>query len=899
MLRIEEIELDNFKGQRGTHRLGRLNLVTGENGAGKSAITLAAMFAATGNTPDGKKLDTVLEYAGPRGCGVRMKFEGGGGFKRSLHVDNRDAKLSQTIDLAGRRDQLGLKAAEAAVEAMIGRLPEMWNVNEFLALSAEAKRRYLLRLFAASSTDGLADPNALLARIVVEYLRRCPDGGESVADSLTAGLAQATVADQLNNALACARETLADEAEFKALATIIETLRLSIDGDIAQAVSAMVEVATSATNNAKVDHDAARKALEEISAHKATLTVVATQAATLREEDARLAAELAEVIQAIGNAEGRANAEATIRSRIDVAQKAAAAKRNQLRELTEFPPTGTKANADALVARAAKIDRGARVRELEAEADRLKGTLTLAAENPASPEALEAEADKLEASLPQIDDGPRQAAQTKAEQCISDAAKWSRKQTEANGAAVAARTNRDALLQQVKRAKESPWAEAQGLLKTAIAHLGESNDTEFLEPLRVFIVKQVGADDVAALEQKVVEATDLIASKERERDDARLEHKRCLDGQLQAEQEARQLRDAQSAARSDRQAQLQRIGDLRIKAESARRQAGNVVNARAEAEGRIREIERQVATLATEGVEFIDGGQRADTAAGNLRKEAEQIHAKLIEHADAVEETTNNIQAADDIAERAKAELDSLAPAGDLDGLRAKRSAIESTRSELASQIKARADFEAAERCYSDTEAKVRAKCTEWEVCKLTLKAVQVVRDTMMTRLSRPVTDRMNRFLGYCCVRGETAYCDIESSIGREVCEFGLVRGDRKISIRAMSGGERTIFAAALQYALITLSAPPLQLLLIEADQCDGGNLLRLTTACEAVADELSNIIVTTHGASGIAAMSGWTVIPCGNSEAEAIAEAVRDDVEPLAPASAPNLRLVSETAGA
>ena len=360
---------------------------------------------------------------------------------------------------------------------------------------------------------------------------------------------------------------------------------------------------------------------------------------------------------------------------------------------------------------------------------------------------------------------------------------------------------------------------------------------------------------------------------------------RSIHGRFSSDKEARTLRDIAADLESERRATVNRVNDLRDRAAKLRESAGSAQDARASTHARLAEIDAAIAALQADGVDEPQDGDSVEYKTAKSRRIAECIRINIQSHATKIDNLMLLITAADQAAATAKTELAALAPAGDLESLRARRAIIAASRSQLAADIKARADFEGMERAFATTADKAKAKLIAWEVAKAVTKAVATIRDDMMARLSRPVTDRMNRFLGYCAPAGAVAYCDIESSIGREVCDFGWVRNGRKVTIRAMSGGERTMFAAALQYALVTLTYPPLKLLLIEGDQCDMNNLLRLTTACEAVSGELSNVLLTCH-AGDILTMHGWNVLRIG--------------VEPPACITdphnvGPNLRIVKE----
>lgn len=868
---VEEIQLEGFKNQTTTTGLAKLNLIVGDNGSGKSAIPLALMFAATGATPDGRKIDTVYEYADTDGCAVGLKLSDGFGFTRKVIANHRDAKLSQIIDITGRRDALSVSAAEAAIEAKLGCLPSMWNASEFLGLSPKAKRNELLRMFAGTSTDLPVDPEAVMARLVAEFVRLHPRGGDGAADNIIAALTNMPVADQLNLTLAKASDIVRDERESTMLADRVRLLRAGIKGDIAEAVAAMVEATKKVANETEADHRSVRQALSELSARKASLTAVAEDCRVLRDRDAAYEGDEREVIRLIGNAEGRAKAETAIRERIATLEKRIADGRNSLRAAQEAK-VSTPGEIAERVSEWERLGCAIDIAKLRAESYQLSGALSLAAENPNDPDALEAEAVALEAKLPTVDDGPRQRAAAEVERLTGEEAAAGRRVNATIQAATQAKADRDAAAKRLDDAKLSPWHEAGRLLGAGFYEIDKlpNVDTESFDcikaafkPLRDYITEKAGSENITGLETRLQQLNEHLVACDEETAKARKEHQRLTNERLAAENTARIERDKASAAQAERTQALQFIAGIRDRATTARNAGGEADKRRTEARERLTQIEVEIADLkakhaAIPVIADIKAGEAQWTALGDTINDERFAVTQRDRNIAAVTET---IEADTTSLAQTKAELETLAPAGDMEALTAKRNSISTARAELKRQIDARTEFEAAERTYAETETRAKAKGLEHEVCKTLHAAVGKLRDAMMQQLAKPVTDRMNRFLAYCAPDGAEAYCDIESAIGRETCELGWVRNGRKVTIRAMSGGERTIFTAALQFALVTLADPPYKLLWIEADQCDTGCLIRLTDACEAVADSLSQVVVTTHTTRPTSGYSAWNII--------------------------------------
>ena len=84
---------------------------------------------------------------------------------------------------------------------------------------------------------------------------------------------------------------------------------------------------------------------------------------------------------------------------------------------------------------------------------------------------------------------------------------------------------------------------------------------------------------------------------------------------------------------------------------------------------------------------------------------------------------------------------------------------------------------------------------------------------------------------------------------GRGACDFGWRRPTgEEVPIETLSGGESAIFGAALASAIVSMRAPSIRCLLIEAAECGPGEpIAALLRGIEAVADGLDLVIVATN----------------------------------------------------
>jgi hypothetical protein len=202
----------------------------------------------------------------------------------------------------------------------------------------------------------------------------------------------------------------------------------------------------------------------------------------------------------------------------------------------------------------------------------------------------------------------------------------------------------------------------------------------------------------------------------------------------------------------------------------------------------------------------------------------------------------------------------------DLAALRGRRVNIETAIAEVKAKIEKKTRFDLLKQEFDAANLKAENQRIYHDCCKALVKALKVIRETIMRERVEPVVSRMDRFLE-AAMPGTRAFCDLINDLDRDDFALGWKRGDLKVTLPALSGGERAIFQAALLYALVTLANPPLRLLLIEAAEVDGENLLSLIKGCESVADELSNIFIATYYPGIPQAIPNWTVIKASRKE--------------------------------
>jgi hypothetical protein len=142
------------------------------------------------------------------------------------------------------------------------------------------------------------------------------------------------------------------------------------------------------------------------------------------------------------------------------------------------------------------------------------------------------------------------------------------------------------------------------------------------------------------------------------------------------------------------------------------------------------------------------------------------------------------------------------------------------------------------------------------DVAKAIEYALQRIREEELERRGGGLIAQIDTFLAGAGV-GNRPYLEASKS----VCDIGWIRADgRRVAIQAMSGGEYSLFCAALTCAVLKQRGGELRVLLVEAGECDIEMLARLQAGIRAVGDSITSALVMTHHTM-IAEVEDWAVI--------------------------------------
>jgi hypothetical protein len=171
MDRIARISLAGYKGLTRDYTLDGPTILSGANGAGKSAALEALRYALRGRVPGGLALDAVAGYFPPRGGTVRVTDSAGRWIERGIKVDHGKKKVSEVLTTSSTKpdaDEPDISAWQVSEVVL--------DVAEFVALSAAKRREFILRLCGGGEV-----PADLIASLEAEYAREIGGPGATAA----------------------------------------------------------------------------------------------------------------------------------------------------------------------------------------------------------------------------------------------------------------------------------------------------------------------------------------------------------------------------------------------------------------------------------------------------------------------------------------------------------------------------------------------------------------------------------------------------------------------------------------------------------------------------------------------------------------------------------------------
>ena len=766
-MRIETIDLQNWKGITGEYEIGKRHLFVGPNGSGKSAMIQAIQFAVLGSTDIGNRTEDSAMLVGPTGGGVGLRLDDGMAWRRGINRHPNTGKNESLLEIAGYEGAT-LADAKARLTQSVGNFAPMFALSSFLDLSDDKRRSFVLQLCAESSHAD-ADQHDLLLRITMAYF------AETLGDKVVAEYCDAkhscSPAALTAEQRAATVEHFAEKRMKKQNADTLHACvgllsrEVHLQDDIATAVRGVIEKCRSWANASKKQHNDSIAALRRMEGDMAALETPAGNQEEVKGQLDATNQELTDNNGRIERVQGRRDAQSGL---VETRERAEQARRSSEAELAE----ATKPDDDPQP----------------------------------NPDELEAQADDMEAAIPKYDRDEGSRARAAAAEAAYNAAREKRHSLEAGAGRLTSRVTLTVSDHErvVLAAMNDPWAKARKLWITVDE--GWSDCPEEFTDLGTLIDAHCGLQDAVKSLQAKKEALAALELR-----------KAALTTQCIIEKADK---EAYEAAKADYETEQTAWAEHHKHGTETHERANGLRLRASEIRGAAKAKRARTA--------------RIRTAIACNRTEIATIQQQL-----------------DNDQSDADAEMASLTT---------RQSVLEVQHYEQGTLYTALNCAKILHEQLTRLRDRTAQQQIEHDIWKGLGKAARTVREILMVDLVKPLLDRMNRFLAT-AAPGHQAYADLENPAGRAVFDLGWISDSvDRVGIKALSGGERATFGAALAYALVSVAQVPMRLLLLEAAEIDDDHLLPLLDAIAEVSDEIDNVIVATCHVGPIDDIAGWTV---------------------------------------
>lgn len=296
----------------------------------------------------------------------------------------------------------------------------------------------------------------------------------------------------------------------------------------------------------------------------------------------------------------------------------------------------------------------------------------------------------------------------------------------------------------------------------------------------------------------------------------------------------------------------ERLAGLKAADEAARAAEAKAGALLTEARDLLRKAEQEVAAADRVEMGRIEQASKARATALAERQRLLDLAAQGIRKAEEIERAADKATADRERAEATLAALAESVEAIDEEALAVRSGTLAGEIETIDRQIDALGRLDALDRELGQIMDRITAAQAESDALKAVEWALQRLRERDIATRTGPMVERIGRFL---TAAGLEVAPYVRSERG--VLDFGWVAGSDDVPLQSLSSGETVLYMAATAAAILALRAPDQRVLLIEAAEL-GPWLPRVMAGCEAVADELSQVIVCTCTGPVDPAPSSW-----------------------------------------
>lgn len=185
------LSLNNFKGSNEKHELGKVNLLVGGSGTGKSTVIQALTFLTAGYLTDGgevyKKPEEIFKLASADEMSAILTNEMGTyerGIVRSSKVklEGTEVKYTRTADVSNKFGEKTATQLSDRITSDFGMHDSILNFSSFTKLSAEEQKKFIFSIYPVDKEKWTQE--AIKNYLVEKLAGNFNDAAEAIVDQL-------------------------------------------------------------------------------------------------------------------------------------------------------------------------------------------------------------------------------------------------------------------------------------------------------------------------------------------------------------------------------------------------------------------------------------------------------------------------------------------------------------------------------------------------------------------------------------------------------------------------------------------------------------------------------------------------------------------------------------------
>lgn len=196
-MKINKIMFENFKNKNGAVELSGLDLFTGPNGVGKSAILQGLQLALTGELAAGSAARNILKYSSTDKMSVGIETDTALSIVRKYTQKSSGCSSSVKTNFS---EETSKKALDEVIATTFGQLPIAFNFEAFANMSENEQKAWLLSFCSSRYSLDEAKKYLLVGSEDTEYT--------SIVENMISNVSDGTIDEQIGEMLIISKEQL-------------------------------------------------------------------------------------------------------------------------------------------------------------------------------------------------------------------------------------------------------------------------------------------------------------------------------------------------------------------------------------------------------------------------------------------------------------------------------------------------------------------------------------------------------------------------------------------------------------------------------------------------------------------------------------------------------------------